>query len=228
MSKFRKRKRKLSSCVRSSSTKREIRRFHVVRSRATTAKKCTKKSDARAKLLFCQSKPIAFLPFLLPSLSSLLKLPNMNLREGHFSASSHEPGWRRPISPWVSMRNFSPVSEMKKGRGYWLAGTASSGAKFGKLSKYDETQSYNFCAYPSFGNSCSFITAVKWDAYDVENTAGEERRYRIDSKNSSLFHLGDNNNNVRKPVSHSLLYLLCFLAGRERAMGNIAFPAKVS
>ena len=27
-------------------------------------------------LLFCQSKPIAFLPFSLPSPSSLLKLPN--------------------------------------------------------------------------------------------------------------------------------------------------------
>ena len=40
------------------------------RSRAVTAKKCTtKKRDPRAKLLFCQSKPIAFLP------SSLLKLP---------------------------------------------------------------------------------------------------------------------------------------------------------
>ena len=33
-----------------------------------TTKKCTKKHDARAKLLFCQSDPIAFLP----SLSSLL------------------------------------------------------------------------------------------------------------------------------------------------------------
>ena len=40
-----------------------------------TAKKCTKKRDARAKLLFCQSKPIAFLPFSLTSPSSLLKLP---------------------------------------------------------------------------------------------------------------------------------------------------------
>ena len=42
-----------------------------------TAKKCTKKRDARAKLLFCQSKPIAFLPFSLPlpPSSSLLKLP---------------------------------------------------------------------------------------------------------------------------------------------------------
>ena len=38
-----------------------------------TAKKCIKKHDACVKLLFCQSKRIAFLPFLLPSL--LLKLP---------------------------------------------------------------------------------------------------------------------------------------------------------
>ena len=46
--------------------------------RATTAKKCTKKRDARAKLLFCQSKPKAFLPFSVPSpLSLLLKLPTV-------------------------------------------------------------------------------------------------------------------------------------------------------
>ena len=51
-------------------------------SRATTAKKCTKKRDARAKLLFCQSKPIGLLPFSLPSPSSLLKLPNIR-RKGH-------------------------------------------------------------------------------------------------------------------------------------------------
>ena len=42
-----------------------------------TAKKCTKKRDARAKLLFCQFKPIAFLPFSLTSPSSLLKLPRI-------------------------------------------------------------------------------------------------------------------------------------------------------
>ena len=107
---------------------------------------------------------------------------------------------------------------MKKGRGYWL-GTASSGAKFEKLSKYDETQSCNFCAFHSFGNSYSCITAVKWNAYDVENTAGKARRYRIDSKNWSLFHLGDNNNNVRRPVSHNLLCRLFLFAGRARAMG---------
>ena len=72
------------------------------------------------------------------------------------------------------MRNFSPVSEMKKGRGYWLE-TASSGAKFEKLSKYDETQSCNFCAFHSFGNSYSCVTAVKWDAYDMENTADKSK-----------------------------------------------------
>ena len=44
-----------------------------------TAKKRTKKRDACAKLLFCQSKPIAFLPFSLPTPSSLLKLPNYGL-----------------------------------------------------------------------------------------------------------------------------------------------------
>ena len=44
------------------------------RNRATTAKKYTKKRDARAKLSFCHNKPIAFLPLLLPSPSSLLKL----------------------------------------------------------------------------------------------------------------------------------------------------------
>ena len=92
---------------------------------------------------------------------------------------------------------------MKKGRGYWLE-TASSGAKFEKWSKYDETQSYHFCAYHSFGNSCSCITAVKWDAYDVENTADKARRYRINSKNSSLFHLGDNKWNFQRLSGYEL------------------------
>ena len=48
-------------------------------SRAATAKKCTKKGDARAKLLFCKSKPIAFFQFSLPSPSSLLKRPYVNV-----------------------------------------------------------------------------------------------------------------------------------------------------
>ena len=46
-------KEKESRClVFTSSTKREIKAFSH-RSRAVTAKKCTKKRDARAKLLFC-------------------------------------------------------------------------------------------------------------------------------------------------------------------------------
>ena len=57
-----------------SSTKCEIRHLYVFR--AVTLKKCTKKRDTRAKLLFCQSKPVVFLPFSLTLASSLLlKLP---------------------------------------------------------------------------------------------------------------------------------------------------------
>ena len=62
VSKFTKRIRKLLSCVHDLH-KYEIRNSR--RSREVTAKKCTRKRDARAKFLFCQSKPIAFLPFLL-------------------------------------------------------------------------------------------------------------------------------------------------------------------
>ena len=48
-------------------------------------------------------------------------------------------------------------------------------------SKHGETQSYNFCACHSFGNSYSWITVVKWDAYDVENTTGKTKQWRINS-----------------------------------------------
>ena len=77
LSKFSKRKRKSLSG------------FHILHknvklgisrcSRAVMAKKCTKKYDARAELLFCQSKPIVFLPFSLMSLSLLLKLLNLKV-----------------------------------------------------------------------------------------------------------------------------------------------------
>ena len=40
-----------------------------------TENKCTKKCDAHAKLLFCQSKLISLLPFLMPLPPSLLKFP---------------------------------------------------------------------------------------------------------------------------------------------------------
>ena len=55
----------------------------------------------------------------------------------------------------------------------------SCGTKFEKQSKHGETQNYNFHAYYSFGNSYSCITAVEWDAYDVENATGNARRCRI-------------------------------------------------
>ena len=62
-----------------SSRKRKIRHTHVARSRETTAEKCMKKHDALTKLLFYQSKSIAFLPLSLPSPSpspsSLLTVP---------------------------------------------------------------------------------------------------------------------------------------------------------
>ena len=44
-------------------------------SRATTAKKCTEKAWCTCKVVVLLIKPIAFLPFSLPSPSSLLKLP---------------------------------------------------------------------------------------------------------------------------------------------------------
>ena len=67
----------------------------------------------------------------------------------------------------------------------------SCGAKFEKQSKHGETQNYNFHAYYSFGNFYSCITVVEWYSYGVENTAGNARRCRIHSKNSSRFHPGN-------------------------------------
>ena len=51
----------------------EIRHF-LRCSRAATVKKCAKKHDARAKLLFCLLNLLRFFPFLLTSPLSLLKL----------------------------------------------------------------------------------------------------------------------------------------------------------
>ena len=71
---FRKRKRKSLSCgpVLDKTWNKPLLRFSC----AATAKKCTRKRDAHAKLLFCQSKSIAFFLFWLLSLSLLPKLPN--------------------------------------------------------------------------------------------------------------------------------------------------------
>ena len=75
VSKFRKRKRNFSCCAR---LLRKAGAWNLAvscRSRATTAKKRTKKHDARTQLLLCWYKPIAYLLLSLPSLASLLKLP---------------------------------------------------------------------------------------------------------------------------------------------------------
>ena len=65
-------KEKQSCCVVfPSSTKREIRKVHVIVVQQIMAKKCRKMHDPHAKLLFFQSMHIAFLP----SPLSLLKLP---------------------------------------------------------------------------------------------------------------------------------------------------------
>ena len=56
--------------------KREIGSFTSQSCSDGKLKKGTKKRDARAQLLFCQSKPVAFVTFLLTSPWSLLKLPN--------------------------------------------------------------------------------------------------------------------------------------------------------
>ena len=70
-------------------------------SRATTARKCTNQRDPRTKLLFCQSKPIAFLPSSLPSLSSLLKLPtNVPLK-----TMKQRPCWwpQKSSGTWIGL-----------------------------------------------------------------------------------------------------------------------------
>ena len=50
----------------------------VVQRRQRNVTKCTKKGDARAKLLFCLSKSISFLLYSLPSPSWLRKLTNIH------------------------------------------------------------------------------------------------------------------------------------------------------
>ena len=50
-----------------------------------TAKQCTKKRDARAKLMFCYYKLIAFWPFLLPSPSPSHKLPIKDDSDGNLN-----------------------------------------------------------------------------------------------------------------------------------------------
>ena len=89
------------------------------------------------------------------------------------------PGW---ILPWVYMRNFSPVSEMRKGQRSWERVLAPNSGNKANMAKH---KNLNFRAYLTIGNSYSSITTVKWNAYDVENTAGNARRCHPDRQNAS-------------------------------------------
>ena len=91
-------KKKESRClVFTSLKKREIRQFHVVVVQwRQTVKKGTKKRVARAKLLFCQSKPVAFVTFLLTSPWSLLKLPN----EASIDRNNCSRVWKLLLFSW--------------------------------------------------------------------------------------------------------------------------------
>ena len=70
-----------------SSTKREIRHFCVV------------VVQRRANLLFCQSGPVPFLPFLLPSLLSLLKVMlHRTIGNDDFSCSTALQCWNNVVT----------------------------------------------------------------------------------------------------------------------------------
>ena len=80
-------------------------------------------------------------------------------------------GW---ISPGVHMRisSYCPRWEKAKDPGDKLILIIQEK----KSSNMVNHKNLNFCTYHSFGNSLSCITAVKWDAYDVENTADNAGR----------------------------------------------------
>ena len=133
------------------------------------------------------------------------------LRESLFSLEPlHMSPVDEPVSPWVHMRNFSPVSEMRRPK-------TSCGAKFGKQNKHDETQSYNFRACYSFGNSESCITVVKWDAYDEENTAAKQDNAEFIRRP----HTGNRVELLKWPHSQPACQDPCW---KDRDLGNQASP----
>ena len=80
----------------------QIRQYHVLENqqRATTAEKCAKKRDARAKLSFCLSKPIAFLPFSLSSYHNVLAKALSSLLLLTFSFLVKRRNWEMALF-WV-------------------------------------------------------------------------------------------------------------------------------
>ena len=109
-----------------------------------------KKRDARAKLLFCQSKLIAFFPFSLPSLSSLIKLRNTFMRDqtllvvklfsmrhlakGSREVSSVSPGkvdFSCSPAQWTTFQASHPLTKsLTTGLFTWSGGPRSSGVGF--------------------------------------------------------------------------------------------------
>ena len=93
-----------------------------------------------------------------------------------FRASSYEPGWPGWLGyrdefclgfVWEILDRFPRWEKVKDpGDEFWC--------QIQEQSKHGETQNFNFRAYLSIGNSESCITAVKWDAYDVENTGDKK------------------------------------------------------
>ena len=85
-----------------------------------------------------------------------------------------------------------------------------------------KNKNYNFCAYHSFGNSQSCITAVKWDAYDVKNTAGiSGKTIPSGPQISSRFHPG---NRAEVLIGQKFQPAYRDRGWKNRGLGNQASP----
>ena len=85
-----------------------------------------------------------------------------------------------------------------------------------------KNKNYNFCAYHSFGNSQSCITAVKWDAYDVKNTADISGKTMPSRPQiSSRFHPG---NRAEVLIGQKFQPAYRDRGWKNRGLGNQASP----
>ena len=84
-----------------------------------------------------------------------------------------------------------------------------------------KNKNYDFCAYHSFGNSQSCITAVKWDAYDVKNTAGISGKTML-PQISSRFHPG---NRAEVLIGQKFQPAYRDRGWKNRGLGNRASPS---
>ena len=93
-----------------SSLTRQIRHFHVVVVQ-WRQRNVQKKRDARAELLFCSSKPIAFLTFSFLSPLSFVKLPTfLNNVTGSITSPSN---WRVRMKETI-LQELCSVYKLKK------------------------------------------------------------------------------------------------------------------